>query len=117
MITDHDGPGGKSYTFPPFLGGQCHSIADIATLPMAREVDAFLGEPAEADYPKLMTWVGTINSRPATTRALAAVDQVRAKTTQFDKAGEVARDRLFGRGRDAGVRAGSQLRLSGARRN
>ena len=70
--------------------------------PWAREVDAFLGEPAEADYPKLMmTWVGTINSRPAMTRALAAVDEVRAKTTQFDTAGEVARDRLFGRGRDA----------------
>jgi hypothetical protein len=69
--------------------------------PWAREVDAFLGKPAEADYPQLMAWVGTINSRPAMTRALAAVDEVRAKTTQFDKAGEVARDRLFGRGRDA----------------
>ena len=69
--------------------------------PWAREVDAFLGKPAEADYPKLMTWLGTINSRPAATRALAAVDEVRAKMTQFDKAGEVDRDRRFGRGRDA----------------
>ena len=34
VITDHDGPGGKSYRFPPFLGGQSYPIADIATLPM-----------------------------------------------------------------------------------
>ena len=32
VITDDDGPGGKSYTFPPFFGGQCYSIADIASL-------------------------------------------------------------------------------------
>jgi GSH-dependent disulfide-bond oxidoreductase len=56
---------------------------------------------AEAGYPKLMAWVTMINSRPAVTRALAAVDEVRAKTTQFDKAGDGAKDRLFGRGRYA----------------
>ena len=50
---------------------------------------------------QLMAWVATINSRPAVARALAAVDEVRAKTTQFDKAGEGAKDRLFGRGRYA----------------
>jgi len=33
------------------------------------------------------------------TRALAAVDDVRSKTTQFDKAGAEAMDRLFGRDR------------------
>jgi GSH-dependent disulfide-bond oxidoreductase len=48
-----------------------------------------------------MAWVATINNRPAVTRALAAVDEVRAKTTAFDKAGEGAKDRLFGRGRYA----------------
>jgi len=85
----------------PFLGGQSYSIADIATFPWARGVGTFLGKPAEADYPKLMAWVATINSRPAVARALAAVDEVRAKTTQFDKAGEGAKDRLFGRGRYA----------------
>jgi len=85
----------------PFLGGQSYSIADIATFPWARGVGTFLGKPAEADYPKLMAWVATINSRPAVARALAAVDGVRAKTTQFDKAGEGAKDRLFGRGRYA----------------
>jgi GSH-dependent disulfide-bond oxidoreductase len=85
----------------PFLGGQSYSIADIATFPWARGIGTFLGNPAEAEYPKLMAWVATINSRPAVTRALAAVDGVRAKTTQFDKAGDEAKDRLFGRGRHA----------------
>jgi GSH-dependent disulfide-bond oxidoreductase len=56
---------------------------------------------AEAGYPKLMAWVATINNRPAVTRALATVNEVRAKTTAFDKAGEGAKDRLFGRGRYA----------------
>jgi GSH-dependent disulfide-bond oxidoreductase len=46
-----------------------------------------------------MAWVETIAARPAAQRALAAVDDVRAKTTQFDKAGAEAMDRLFGRGR------------------
>jgi GSH-dependent disulfide-bond oxidoreductase len=78
----------------PFFGGQSYSIADIATSPWARGV----GKPAEA---KLMAWVATIDNRPAVTRALAAVDEVRAKTTAFDKAGEGAKDRLFGRGRYA----------------
>jgi len=85
----------------PFLGGQTYSIADIATFPWARGVGTFLGKPAEADYPKLMAWVATIDSRPAVTRALAAVDEVRAKTTAFDKADDEAKDRLFGRGRHA----------------
>jgi GST-like protein len=85
----------------PFLGGQSYSIADVATFPWARGVGTFLGKPAEADYPKLMAWVATINNRPAVSRALAAVDDVRAKTTAFDKAGEEAKDRIFGRGRHA----------------
>jgi GSH-dependent disulfide-bond oxidoreductase len=54
---------------------------------------------AGAGYPKLMAWVATINSRPAVIRPLAAVDEVRAKTTAFDKTHEGARDRLFGRSR------------------
>ncbi len=83
----------------PFLGGASYSIADIATFPWARNVGALLGKPAEADYPKLMAWVGTIAARPAVVRALAKVDEVRAKTTQFDKAAAAAMDRLFGRGR------------------
>jgi len=83
----------------PFLGGASYSIADIATFPWARNVGTFLGKPAEADYAKLMSWVETIAARPAVARALAAVDDVRSMTTQFDKAGAEAMDRLFGRGR------------------
>jgi GST-like protein len=83
----------------PFLGGASYSIADIATFPWARNVGSLLGKAAEADYPKLMAWVETIAARPAAQRALAAVDDVRVKTTQFDKAGAEAMDRLFGRGR------------------
>jgi hypothetical protein len=45
--------------------------------------------------------VQTIAARPTVARALAAVDDVRAKTTQFDKAGAEAMDHLFGRGRFA----------------
>ena len=83
----------------PFLGGASYSIADIATFPWARNVGTFLGKPAEADYAKLMSCVETIAARPAVARALAAVDDVRSKTTQFDKAGAEVMDRLFGRGR------------------
>jgi GSH-dependent disulfide-bond oxidoreductase len=85
----------------PFLGGAGYSIADIATFPWARGVGTFLGKPAEADYPKLMAWVATIAGRPAVVRALAKVDEVRAQTTQFDKADAGAMDRLFGRGKHA----------------
>ena len=85
----------------PFLGGTSYSIADIATYPWARNVATFLGKPAENDYPRLMAWVATITARPAVARALAAVDDVRTKTTQFDKADAEAMDRLFGRGRFA----------------
>jgi GST-like protein len=46
-----------------------------------------------------MAWAETIAVRPAVQRAMAAVDDVRAKTTQFEKAGAEAMDRLFGRGR------------------
>ncbi len=84
-----------------YLGGGAYSIADIATFPWARNVGALLGKPAEADYPKLMAWVGNIAVRPAVVRALAKVDEVRAKTTQFDKADAEAMDRLFGRGKHA----------------
>jgi GST-like protein len=82
----------------PFLGGQGYSIADIATFPWARNVGTLLGKAAEGDYPKLMAWVGGIAARQAVVRALAAVDDVRTKTTQFDQANAEAMDRLFGRG-------------------
>ncbi|HEX3862634.1 MAG TPA: glutathione binding-like protein [Stellaceae bacterium] len=83
----------------PFLGGQAYSIADMASFPWIRNVGTLLGKPAEADYPKLKAWVAGIAARPAVVRALAAVDDVRGKTTQFDKAEAEAMDRLFGRGK------------------
>ena len=87
----------------PFLGGQGYSIADIATFPWARNVGTLLGKTVEREYPKLMAWVEGITARPAVVRALAAVDDVRSKTTQFDRAAAEAMDRLFGRGRHTAV--------------
>ena len=83
----------------PFLGGEHYSIADIATFPWARLVGTLMGQPVAGSYPKVMAWVEGIAARPAVVRALAAVDDVRTKTTQFDRADAEAMDRLFGRGR------------------
>jgi GST-like protein len=82
-----------------YLGGADYSIADIASFPWIRNTGTFLGKDVEAAYPKAMEWVAGINARPAVVTALAAVDEVRSKTTQFDKAGDVEKDRLFGRGK------------------
>jgi len=82
-----------------YLGGAGYSIADIATFPWLRTTGMFLGREIEARYPKVAAWVARIAMRPAVVKALAAVDDVRTKTTQFDKAGEAGKDRLFGRGR------------------
>ncbi len=81
-----------------WLGGAEYSIADIATFPWARTVGTLLGAEAEADYPRLMEWAGRIAARPAAGRALAAVDEVRSRTTQFDRAMPETLDRIFGRG-------------------
>jgi GSH-dependent disulfide-bond oxidoreductase len=82
-----------------YLGGADYTIADMASFPWVRNTGALLGKELEAAYPKAMAWVAGIAARPAVVKALAAVDDVRNKTTQFDKAGEEAKDRLFGRGR------------------
>ena len=82
-----------------YLGGGEYSIADIATFPWLRNTGMFLGKGVEAEYPKIIAWVAGIAARPAVVKALAAVDDVRGKTTQFDKASEEAKDRTFGRGR------------------
>ena len=82
-----------------YLGGSEYSIADIATFPWLRATGMFLGKEIEAEYPKIMAWAAGIAARPAVVKALAAVDEVRTKTTQFDKAGDAQKDRLFGRGR------------------
>src|SRR5262245_2750753 len=82
----------------PWLGGADYSIADMATFPWARAVGTLIGKTTEQQYPKLMSWVAAIASRPAVVKALAAVDDVRARTTAFDKAAPDMLDKVFGRG-------------------
>ena len=81
-----------------YLGGDEYSIADMATFPWLRGVPALLGADAAQTYPKVMAWVAKIAERPATKRALAAVEELRAKLTAFDKAQPDTLDRVFGRG-------------------
>jgi GSH-dependent disulfide-bond oxidoreductase len=85
----------------PWLGGAEYSIADVATYPWARNIPVLLGSDAAATYQNVMRWVGVIDARPAVKRAPAAVDDVRAKTTQFDKAQPDMLDKVFGRGQYA----------------
>jgi GSH-dependent disulfide-bond oxidoreductase len=84
-----------------WLGGAEYGIADIATYPWARNIPALLGADAAAKYPNVMRWVGVIDQRPAVRRALAAVDDVRGRTTPFDKAQADMLDKVFGRGQYA----------------
>jgi GSH-dependent disulfide-bond oxidoreductase len=84
-----------------WLGGAEYGIADIATYPWARNIPVLLGADAAETYKNVMRWVGVISERPAVKRALAAVEDVRAKTTQFDKAAPEKLDTLFGRGQYA----------------
>jgi GST-like protein len=84
-----------------WLGGADYGLADIATYPWARNIPVLLGADAASKFPNTMRWVQTIDARPAVKRALAAVDSVRARTTQFDKAQPEALDKLFGRGQYA----------------
>ena len=84
-----------------YLGGAEYGLADIATYPWARNIPVLLGADAAAKFPNTMRWVKTIDERPAVKKALAAVDDVRARTTQFDKAQPAALDKLFGRGQFA----------------
>jgi GST-like protein len=80
----------------PYLGGAEYTVADIATFPWARNIEALMG--IGAAYPTIARWVETIAARPAVVRALAAVDTVRTKTTMFDKAQPETLDKMFGRG-------------------
>jgi GST-like protein len=82
----------------PYLGGSDYSIADMATYPWARAVPALLGAGAAETYPKVTAWAAKIGERPGTKRALAAVEELRAKITAFDKAQPETLDRVFGRG-------------------
>jgi GSH-dependent disulfide-bond oxidoreductase len=81
-----------------YLGGSEYGIADIATWPWARGTGMYLGKETEAKYPKLMAWVAKINDRPAAKRTVPLIDEIRTKTTQFDKAQADMMDKVFGRG-------------------
>jgi hypothetical protein len=76
-------------------------VADIATFPWLRNVPALMGAEVAARFPHVTKWVNTINERPAVKKALAAADEVRGKTTAFDKAAPVDLDKIFGRGQFA----------------
>ena len=80
-----------------WVGGDNYGIADIAAFPWLRNTELLLG-PAHKDFANVARWTATIAARPAVVRALAAVDQVRAETTAFDKAKPETLDRVFGRG-------------------
>ena len=85
----------------PYLGGAEYGLADVATYPWARNIPVLLGADAAPKFPNVMAWVKKIDQRPAVKKALAAVDEVRARTTQFDKAEAENLDKLFGRGKFA----------------
>jgi GST-like protein len=84
----------------PYLGGDAYSIADIATFPWLRLADGLIG-PAKSKYPNVQRWVDSVAARPAVERALKAADEVRGRTTQYDKADPDQLDRFLGRGRYA----------------
>jgi len=82
----------------PYLGGDEYSIADMATFPWARLAPVLLGAGAAQTYPKITAWTNKIGERPASKRALAAIEELRAKLTAFEKAQPDTLDRVFGRG-------------------
>jgi GST-like protein len=81
-----------------YLAGSEYGVADIATYPWLRNIPALMGAEAAAKFPNVTRWVKQIDERPAVKAALAKVDQVRAETTQFDKATAPNLDKMFGRG-------------------
>jgi len=81
-----------------YLAGSEYGVADIATYPWLRNIQALMGAEAAAKFPNVTRWVKQIDERPAVKAALAKVDQVRAETTQFDKATAPNLDKMFGRG-------------------
>ncbi len=80
-----------------WVGGSEYGIADIAAFPWLRNGTMLIGDAASR-FANVQRWAATIGARPAVQRALAAVDKVRAETTQFDKASPANLDRMFGRG-------------------
>ena len=84
-----------------YLAGAEYSVADIATYPWLRNIPALMGADTAAKLPNITRWVNAINERPAVQKALAQADDVRARTTAFDKASSENLDKVFGRGQFA----------------
>lgn len=84
----------------PWLTGAEFGIADVAFYPWSRtaETMGFLGED-KLKLANLARWMGQMAARPAVQRANAKQDEVRARTTAFDKADTDKRDRFLQRGR------------------
>lgn len=82
----------------PWLGGSGYSIADMATFPWIRPLARLFGPEIDDDYPRLTQWVERIGARPATARALDAVEAVGRLTTPPGEASPENRDKVFGRG-------------------
>ncbi len=85
-----------------YLAGD-YGVADIATYPWLRNIPMLMGAEMAAKFPNVSRWVKQIDARPAVKAALAKVDDVRTRTTQFDKAAPAALDKMFGRGPFAAV--------------
>lgn len=83
-----------------FLAGADYTIADMASFPWTRMAEMLLGEDAK-NYPNVLRWNADNAARPAVIRALRQADEVRARTTQFDKAEADKVDRMMGRGQYA----------------
>lgn len=83
-----------------FLAGADYTIADMASFPWTRMAEMLLGEDAK-NYPNVLRWNAANAARPAVIRALRQADEVRARTTQFDKAEADKVDRMMGRGQYA----------------
>ena len=84
-----------------YLAGAEYSVADVATYPWLRNIPALMGADVAARFPNITRWIKAIDERPAVKAALAKVDDVRAKTTAFDKAKPQDLDKVFGRGQFA----------------
>lgn len=84
----------------PYLGGADYSIADVATFPWARNIDAFFGDHKQV-FPNLHVWTGKLAERPAVAKAIRITEELRAKLTSFDKATPDMLDQIFGRGKYA----------------
>jgi GST-like protein len=83
-----------------WLTGDAYGITDIAFYPWSRTADllSFLGEE-KAKLSNLSDWMTRMAARPAVARANAKQDEVRARTTAFDKADHDTLDRFLQRGR------------------